>query len=244
MPRPIHRLVVVSDAHLGAVSPDVEDAFLEFLDHVPSLGDGLLINGDLFGFWFAFQRAIPRAGIRVVTRLAALARRIPVLMTGGNHDRWGARFWDELGVQFDASELRFSLGEIPALALHGDRIPGVTLGNRLKTRLFTSPIASLGFRLLPADLGFRLTAPLAAPSRSARALAMEDATAARQLEWATAFFQNGDTAGLVILGHSHRTAAVELAPGRRYLNPGAWFDGYRYAVVTEEALELTQYQTS
>ena len=244
MPRPIHRLVVVSDAHLGAVPRDVEDRFLDFLDQVPSLGDGLLVNGDLFGFWFAYRRAIPRAGIRVVTRLAALARRIPVLMTGGNHDRWGEPFWTELGIQFDASELRFSLGATAALALHGDRIPGVTLGARLKARVFTSPLASLGFRALPADLGFRLTAPLAAPDRSPRALALEDATAARQLQWATALLRNGGEAGLVILGHSHRPAAVEVEPGRRYLNPGAWFDGSRYAVVTEEELELTQHQGS
>lgn len=244
MPRPIHRLVVMSDAHLGAVSPDVEQVFLEFLDQVPSLGDGLLINGDLFGFWFAYRRAIPRAGIRTVARLAALARRIPVLMTGGNHDRWGAPFWTELGIHFDASELRFALGDTPALALHGDRIPGVTLGNRLKSRVFTSSIASLGFRMLPADLGFRLTAPLAAPSRSPRAQALEEATAARQLAWATAKLQNGSDAGLIILGHSHRPATVELGPGRRYLNPGAWFDGYRYAVATEEALELSRHPAS
>lgn len=244
MARPIHRLVVVSDAHLGAVPGDVEDAFLDFLDQVPSRGDGLLINGDLFGFWFAYHRAIPRTGIRVVIRLATLARRIPVLMTGGNHDRWGARFWDELGIQFESSELRFSLGATPALALHGDQIPGVTLGNRLKSRLLTSPIASLGFRMLPADLGFRLTAPLAAPGRSTRELALEEATAARQLQWATSLLQNGGETRLVILGHSHRPAAIELMPGRRYLNPGAWFDGYRYAVVTEEVLELTQHRDS
>jgi UDP-2,3-diacylglucosamine hydrolase len=244
MPRPIHRLVVMSDAHLGAVPPEVENVFLEFLDQVPSLGDGLLINGDLFGFWFAYRRAIPRAGIRAVARLAALARRIPVLMTGGNHDRWGAPFWSELGIQFEAFELRFALGDTPALALHGDRIPGVSLGSRLKARVFTSSIASLGFRMLPADLGFRLTAPLAAPSRSARAQAHEEATAARQLEWATAELRNGSAAGLIILGHSHRPAAVELEPGRRYLNPGAWFDGYRYALVTEEAVELTRHSGS
>ena len=244
MPRAFHRLVVVSDAHLGAVPPDVEEAFLEFLDQVPSLGDGLLINGDLFGFWFAYRRAIPRAGIRVVTRIAALARRIPVLMTGGNHDRWGAPFWEELGVWFDRAELRFTLGESSALALHGDQIPGGGLGNRLKSRFFTSPIASFGFRLLPPDLGFRIIAPLGAPARSPQAVADEEATAARQLAWVTALLRNGSSPGLVILGHSHRSAAVEIGPGRRYLNPGAWFDGYRYAVATEGALELSQYPAS
>ena len=87
----MERLVIVSDAHLGSVPDRVEEAFLAFLDHVPALGDGLLVNGDLFDFWFAYRRVIPRAGIRVVARLAELARRLPVAMTGGNHDRWGDR---------------------------------------------------------------------------------------------------------------------------------------------------------
>ena len=44
-------------------------------------------------------------------------------------------------------------GTTAVLALHGDRIPGVTLGSRLKTRLFTSPIASLGFRYYVVTFG-------------------------------------------------------------------------------------------
>ena len=96
----IERLVIVADAHLGGVPADVEAAFLEFLDAVPSLGDGLLINGDLFAFWFAYRRAIPREGVAVLARLAALARVLPVAMTGGNHDRWGDTFWEqELGIE-------------------------------------------------------------------------------------------------------------------------------------------------
>jgi UDP-2,3-diacylglucosamine hydrolase len=241
MSRPIHRLVVLSDAHLGAVPDPVEAALLGLLDQVPALGDGLLINGDLFGFWFAYRRAIPRAGLRVVARVAELARRIPVLMTGGNHDRWGDSIWPELGVRFSAGELRFRLGDLPALALHGDQVPAVSRRTRLKSAMFRSRLASAVYRALPAELGFRLTAPLAAPSRSPAAQREEDATARRQRAWAEAFFRNGADLALLIMGHSHRAIGAELAPGHRYLNPGAWFDGYRYAVATADCLELSQF---
>ena len=103
----MERLVIVSDSHLGAVPDRVEEAFLAFLDQVEQLGDGLLVNGDLFDFWFSYRRIIPRAGLRVVSRLGELARRIPVAMTGGNHDRWGGSFWEtELGIRFGSEELR------------------------------------------------------------------------------------------------------------------------------------------
>lgn len=244
MSRPIHRLVVMSDAHLGAVPESVEEALLAWLDQVPSLGDGLLVNGDLFGFWFAYRRAIPRTGLRVVARLAELARRMPVLMTGGNHDRWGDPFWPGLGIRFDRHELRFQLGAHPALARHGDQLPGVSPAARLKSALFQSRLASLAYRALPAELGFRLTLPLARPARSARARRQEDATARHQRRWAEEFLRAGSEAALLILGHSHRPAAVDLGEGRRYLNPGAWFDGSRYAVATETSLDLRQFPGS
>ena len=64
-------LVVVSDAHLGYAPPSVEAALLEFLDAVPSLGDALLVNGDLFEFWFAYATALPRHAFRVAAALVA-----------------------------------------------------------------------------------------------------------------------------------------------------------------------------
>ncbi len=242
MPRPIHRLVVLSDAHLGAVPVADEDALLGFLDRVPGLGDGLLINGDLFGFWFAYRRALPRAGFRIVTRLAELARRLPVMMTGGNHDRWGSPFWEELGIQYSPGELRFLLGESPVRARHGDRVPGGALRTRLKAAVIGSPLASLVYRALPADLGFLVTLPLARPARSPHDLAEEERTAARQKQWAEELLGREPDVGLLILGHSHRPVAIEVSPGHRYLNPGAWFDGYRYAIATEHALELNQFR--
>ena len=101
-----HTLVVVSDAHLGVTPPAVEEALLAFLDDVPTLGDCLLVNGDLFDFWFCYSRVVPRRGFLVAAALARLARRLPVLMVGGNHDRWGGDLWSrDLGLQFDPHRL-------------------------------------------------------------------------------------------------------------------------------------------
>jgi UDP-2,3-diacylglucosamine hydrolase len=240
---PIERLVVVADAHLGAVPPAVEEALLRFLDAVPTLGDGLLLNGDLFGFWFGFRRALPRAGIRVAARLAALARAIPVLMTGGNHDRWGASVWEhDFGIQFSARELRFDLGQGTVLALHGDGLAEPTRWLALKQRIVSSPIISAGYRVLPADLGFRLAGSMGGgQERTERSDHLEAQAAMLQRTWAEQRLRDEAPGTLLILGHTHRAAAEELFPGRRYLNPGAWLDGYRYAIATGTALTLKQF---
>jgi UDP-2,3-diacylglucosamine pyrophosphatase LpxH len=46
---------------------------------------------------------------------------------------------------------------------------------------------------------------------------------------------------LVLMAHTHRPALEVVAPGRVYCNPGAWLDGFRYAIVTESVVELRQF---
>jgi hypothetical protein len=43
------------------------------------------------------------------------------------------------------------------------------------------------------------------------------------------------------MGHTHRPALIEPFPERRYVNPGAWLDGLRYAIATDHGVELHQY---
>ncbi len=239
---PIQRLVVIADAHLGAVPERVESALLRFLDAVPQLGDGLLVNGDLFGFWFSFRRALPRTGIRVVTRLAALARSFPVLMTGGNHDRWGSGFWErELGIQFAAGELEFRLGTGTVLALHGDGLAEPNWRARVKNRLVRNPLIAAGYRILPADLGFWITSHMGGGIPSAAARRFQARAAALQQSWAEQRLRRAPVGTLLIMGHTHVAAAETPSPGRRYLNPGAWLEGQRYAVATDSMIELKQY---
>lgn len=240
---PIQQLVILSDAHLGAVPVSVEETLLRFLDAVPDLGDGLLLNGDLFGFWFAYRQAIPRSGLRVLARIAALARKLPVLMTGGNHDRWGGSFWEpEFGIRFGTRELRFELGGRSALALHGDGLAEPSWRTALKHRLVSHPVVSLGFRLLPADLGFRLAGLWNGPlERTDRAVRLESRAAALQRAWAEGRLRQEPDLALLVMGHTHRAVSLEPEPGRRYLNPGAWLDGHRYAVATPASVELRQY---
>ncbi len=236
--------MIVSDAHLGAAPREVEERFLQFLDEVPALGDSLLINGDLFDFFFVYRRAIPRAGVRIVTRLASLARRMPVAMTGGNHDRWGGSFWEsELAIRFSPGELRLPLGGSTVLAIHGDGVAEAHWRGRLIHRVTRHPVTAGAYRLLPPDVGFwlvkRLSGRLADSTHDGRVL---EQAAARQRVWAEGRLRESPDVSLLVMGHTHRPALEEPFPGRRYLNPGAWFDGFRYALASDSGVELRQYR--
>jgi len=226
-------LVVVADAHLGAAPAADEEAFLAFLDTVPTEGDTLLLAGDLYDYWFSYRKLIPRRNFRVTAALTHLARRIPVAMIGGNHDRWGDAFWEQdAGIRFAPHDLRLDhpLGRV--LAVHGDGLHEERPGAAWMHRVTSMPSVIALYRFLHPDLGFwiadRMGHNLDYGEQHPEAVA---AAAERQRRWATATLEEDPALTAVVMGHTHREAAVEVAPGRWYLNPGAWLDGHRYAVL-------------
>jgi UDP-2,3-diacylglucosamine hydrolase len=238
------RLVVVSDAHIGASSREDDEALVAFFEQVPAIGDCLLVNGDLFDFWFSYRRVVPRAGFVVAAALAMLARKLPVVMTGGNHDRWGDSFWPaDAGIRFGALEVSFEAAGGRVLALHGDGVAEEHRTSSLMHRITRHRLTSAAFRLVHPDLGFwlvdRMSRHLADSTRDAATL---DRAQARQRRWAAERMAADPSIGTLIMSHTHRPAADEATPGRRYLNPGAWIEGRRYALLTADSAELRQYQ--
>lgn len=236
-------MVVVADAHLGAAPPEDEAALVDFLESVPGEGDTLLLAGDIFDYWFSYRRLIPRRNFRVAAALATLARRLPVLMIGGNHDRWGDSFWgDDAGVRFDPHQLRFRHAGRDVLAIHGDGLHEERPGAAWMHKATSSRAVIAVYRLLHPDLGFwiadKMGHNLDYGETHPEAVA---AAAARQQEWARVRLVEDPALGAVIMGHTHREAAVEVAPGRWYVNPGAWLDGRRYATLDQRGAHLLHF---
>jgi UDP-2,3-diacylglucosamine hydrolase len=95
------RTIVVSDIHLGAIPASNEESFLSFLRGAGALGDELLINGDLFDFWYEYGQVVPRGHFSVLSALHELVRGgMPVRFLGGNHDAWAGSFLEEeVGIE-------------------------------------------------------------------------------------------------------------------------------------------------
>jgi UDP-2,3-diacylglucosamine hydrolase len=241
-----HTLVVVSDAHLGVAPPAVEAALLDFLDTVPRLGDCLLVNGDLFDFWFSYSRVIPRRGFHVAAALAHLRGIMPIVMVGGNHDRWDTHFWEhDVGLRFEPLRATFEVGRRRVMAIHGDGLAEPRWQARLIHGIIQHPATAAVYRVLHPDLGLRLVDSLS-PLLGDHTVDQRklDRAAGRQTEWAKELLMKEESIGLVIMGHTHRALLTEPAAGRQYLNPGAWFDGFRYAVATESGAELRTFSPS
>jgi len=214
---------IASDLHLGAVPASTEREFLRFLDVVGRDGSSLLLNGDLFDFWFEYGAVIPGRHFRVLAALAQLVDQgIPVTLIGGNHDAWGGRFLrEEVGVQYHTGLVRMQIGGKTALVAHGDGLgKGDFRYRALKAIVRSRAVIGL-FRTIHPEIGLRLAHGV---SRTETRTDTEAAIGrGRFLEdWARARLAEDASLSFVVCGHAHRPACVEIEPGRYYLNAGDW----------------------
>ncbi len=244
--RPFPRVIVVADAHLGQVPPAVRAAFHSFLDRVPQPGDHLLIVGDLFDFWFEYQSVIPRKHFATVAKLQEVrARGVPITFVGGNHDRWGGSFFrHDLGIDFFGGEAELDLGGggRRAFVAHGDGLTEQHWTGTVMHRFTRHPVTIAVFRVLHPTIGFWIADLFSRHlADNTKDRAVLDRASAAQRQWAADLLTRRRDLSLVIMAHTHRPVLEAQPDGRAYLNPGAFLDGGRYAVVTRDGVELKQF---
>ena len=234
---------IVSDLHLGAALPEVEKHFLAFLRHLPGRAGSLLINGDLFDFWFEWRSVLPRRAFRVLAALADLVEAgVPVLWVAGNHDCWGGEIIrEDAGVDYFVGEWTGEIAGWRARVEHGDGLRAVEDRKYRKLRVvLRHPAAVTAMRLLHPDVGSWLATRSSHASRTHRA--RDDGEGLRAV--ARERLSAPDAPELLVLGHSHVTALERMAPGRIYANAGSWLDDATFLRVTSAAIELRRWTGS
>ena len=234
---------IFSDAHLGAGPAEHEKALASFIRHLRARAGSLLINGDLFDFWFEWRHAMPRGHIRVLGALAELRDAgLPVHMIGGNHDCWGGEILErDVGLDYQLGAWDGDLGGWHAHVDHGDGLrPVEDRAYRRLRSVLRNPIAIRAFRWLHPDWASRLATGSSDASRIHRA--RDGGAGLRKV--ALGLLSSRTDLELVVLGHSH-VPALERAPGGGvYANPGAWMDSRTFLVVSPERVELRRWTGS
>jgi UDP-2,3-diacylglucosamine hydrolase len=234
MMRPIF---IASDVHLGAVPESTERAFVAFLRHVAENASSLLLAGDLFDFWFEYGAVVPGRHFRVLAALADVVDAgVPVTLAGGNHDAWGGRFLrDEVGITFHADAFRTELAGRRTLVAHGDGVGRGDLKYRALKALLRSRVTIAAFRALHPEIGVRIARRVS----STEAKSGHDAAAAgraRHIEaWAKDQLAHDPTIDLVVCGHAHVPAMLDVGGDRWYLNAGDWVTHFSYITLVAGA---------
>jgi UDP-2,3-diacylglucosamine hydrolase len=234
--------LIVSDAHLGAAPLEHEDAFRRFLAQVADRTRDLVINGDLFDFWFEYGTVIQRRHFPVLHVLRELVESgVRIRLVAGNHDFWGGSFLaNEIGIELIEGPIRTTLGGRPAVLAHGDGLGSGDWGYKALKSVIRSRGARFGFRWLHPDLSAGIIRLVSrTESRHGGTPDAESLGRATRLHtWSAERFQSDPDIDLIVLGHCHVPEIRELAPGRFYLNPGDWVQHCSWAEVEPDRMRV------
>ena len=235
---------IVSDAHLGVASLDIERKFVAFLRGLSGRASSLVINGDLFDFWFEWKSVIPRRSFRALAALADLSDSgVKILWVAGNHDCWGGEILrDNVGVEYSVGPWDGQIAGLTVRIEHGDGLrEREDRGYRLIRPVMRNRFAIKAFRsLLHPDWASRLALGSSTASRvhrardegrGLRAYAEKELEAAKGLD-------------LLVYGHSHVATLERMRSGGIFANAGSWLDAPTFLRLTDESIELVEWDGS
>ncbi|SRR6266542_1172501 len=232
---------LISDSHIGVAPPQVERDLVTFLRGLRGKARSLVINGDLFDFWFEWSTVIPRTSFRVLAALSDLTDAgLPVLWVAGNHDCWGGEILErDVGVTYTKDAWTGDIAGWRVRVEHGDGLrQKEDRGYRLIRPVMRNRAAIRAFRALHPDWASRLAQGSSDASRNYRAR-----DAGRGLRAIAADALAGDPSlDLLVYGHSHVPTLERTSSGGVFANAGSWLDQPSFLLITEERVELREWR--
>jgi UDP-2,3-diacylglucosamine hydrolase len=234
---------IVSDLHLGVATPAVERLFESYIASITGKVRTLVINGDLFDFWFEWKSVIPRRGFRTLAALAALRESgTEILYIAGNHDCWGGDVLEkDVGVEYSLGPWEGSIGPWRVRIEHGDGLRETEDRKyRMVRPVMRSPAAIWLFRRLHPDWATRLAT---GSSNASRTYAARDGGSGLR-SIGLAQLRADPALDVVVFGHSHVAALERVGERQVFANAGSWLDAPTYIEVSDSRIELLRWDAS
>jgi UDP-2,3-diacylglucosamine hydrolase len=232
--RPAKPVLIASDAHLGGAPPEQERAFHRWLEHAAGVAGEIILNGDLFDFWFEYRWGPTRGHDAVLALLKrVIDSGVPVTLVGGNHDWWGGkRLRDEVGLSMQPEPRVRDLAGRRAFLAHGDGLGRGDAGYRLLKSVLRGRPTRWAYGLLPPRVGDLMARGVSRTGRKWDEWGPHQEARSRALaEWAEARLLAEPELELVVLGHTHRPLLREVRAGQWYVNTGDWVVHRSYVVL-------------
>ena len=159
----------ISDLHLSDQRPDLNRAFLHFLDTQALQADALYILGDLFDFWLGDDDDADISR-RVMLALQKLRRSgVKLFFLQGNRDFLvGGGFAKTTGCTLLDEETVIDLYGTPTLLMHGDTLCTDDVKYLEFRRKVRNPVTQFIFRLLPLSMRKKIFYKVKADSKASQ----------------------------------------------------------------------------
>ncbi len=200
------RFLLLSDAHLDGPDDPVQERFVEWTVGIDA--DGLYLLGDIFHRWWEWRGQPFPQYVPVLQALRALSDRgVHVTVLRGNHD-FAAHGLRSLARVALANSLDVSFDGRRFVLAHGDQADS-GLSYRLARGLLRGKTFAGILNTMPRSSAWRFLGRIAGAAHEDSV--PSPALLAAQRRFARQVLEDGP--GVVVLGHSHSPAFIDLGKG-------------------------------
>ncbi len=235
----------LSDVHLGFdlthdSSSQREQRLVNLLEQMLQDASELYLLGDIFDYWFEFRNGShPEHPLLFAAFEKYAQKQIPIYLFCGNHDLWLSSFFIEnFNIQVIRQPVQKTILGSRFFLAHGDGLGSGDIGYKLLKGVFTHPISTMLFRLLPFTVGIGIMKFFSNLSRNTHSIKEFDVHTDRLVR----FCQEHSIANELdyyIMGHRHLLLRLAInKQGIEYINLGDWLSFDSYASFDGKELRL------
>jgi UDP-2,3-diacylglucosamine hydrolase len=242
------KIYFVSDVHLGAPAlknnKKRELLFAGWLDEIKEDVSELFLLGDIFDFWYEYDKVAPRGFTRILGRLADISDKgIPIHFFTGNHDLWVYDYLPkEIGLTLHRNEFITKIMGKTFYLAHGDGLDPKDKGYIFLKKIFTNRLLQWSFSRLHPNFALYLAHKWSKSSRLAK-LGIEEEFKVKDegmFKFAEKILER-ELIDYFIFGHRHIMVNEKINESSRFVLLGDWINNFSYGVFDGNTFELKRY---
>lgn len=245
------KVFFASDFHLGAPnhgsSKKREEKIVKWLDEIAPEAAAIFLVGDIFDFWFEYDKVIPKGFLHFIAKITSLrSNGIPIFFFTGNHDLWMQNYFtQELDIPVFKNPIEMEINHKKFLIGHGDGLgPGDKKYKFLKM-IFTNKMCQWLFKWLHPDIGIAIAHRWSQNSRITNNNKEEGEFKGEEKEWLFQYCKQVEMKmhfDYYIFGHRHLPLELPIGKNATYFNLGEWVSQCNYGEFNGENFELKKYK--
>ena len=240
------KIYFASDFHLG--SPNHQESLIRekkicnWLNQISKDAKEIYLLGDLFDFWFEYDKVIPKGFDRLKGKLAEISDKgIQIHFFNGNHDLWTFGYFEkELGIKVYRKPTVFEINNKSFYIAHGDGLGKGNLSYKVIKKVYLNTICQFLFAITPSYIGISIAKFLSNSSRKKNIKNPAKDVHNSLIEHSKKILKKRQI-DYFIYGHMHDPKNIKLNNSSRYVNLGDWVHHFSYAELDAESLLLKNF---
>ena len=239
-----NKIYIASDFHLGIdadlSSVEREQKIIRWLDMIQQDAQQLILNGDVFDYWFEYRSVVPRGYYRFISKLSELAELgIQITFFRGNHDMWMFDYFKkELNAQIISDPLIYEWGGKKFMVGHGDGLGKGDWVYKMVKYIFRNQICQWLFSTMHPNLGLALMKFFSKQHRDKEDGTQFDKNEERLYAYCESYIKESEI-DYFIFGHRHLPIKQTLSNKKSvYYNCGDWLHHYSYIEIDSSTVHF------